>query len=618
MLKRQSTASRKGNQGAVAKKVADILTALKGKGPRYDIVLVHVDSFYVIARCNPGILSLATFLREEGFSVKVLTPLDFYCLSLRDIESFFRNARPAIIGFYTNSDNIFSVRELSRTISSWKLYPGPEIIAGGPLATAAGEELMAWPHFDGILCGEAEHSLASYARAVIRGEGKSHDVPSLIYRREGRVERNPSRPLIENLDELPPVDYSLAGSAPQVVSVSSGRGCPFGCAFCFWAVHGRRYRYRSPEKVVEEITANLERYNLKAFSITDDTFVAIPGRVKEICRLLTQYRKKSGRDFVFYCEGRVDILTRHPELLRNLKEAGLVRLQIGIESGDQSVIDAYGKGIRLDEVENLVALVRDMGEISVVGHFIIGGAFETEESFERSRAFAEKLITMAPGVFETGAGFLCPYPGTAISEEPHRFHVKVRETEFRDSISTLDATCETEGLSLERLRLLKQSFHQSIGRTMARMVRVIPYETLKAHYRWATSYGLTSFWHPYIVRQEAIAKYFFFLDSPRFFRLVDMKCRPEDMVPMRTLGMLEYGKDGRSLLLRGGRQAMQLREEKKLFMYRRSCGKQTAGQIAQEMKKLFLPGKSTEEILAAVMLPFYRVMEKDFYMTFYQ
>jgi radical SAM superfamily enzyme YgiQ (UPF0313 family) len=602
----------------VAKKVADILTTFRGKGPRYDIVLVHVDSFYVIARCNPGILSLATFLKKEGFSVKVLTPLDFYCLGLRDIENFFRHARPAIIGFYTNSDNIFSVRELSRKIASWKLLPRPEIIAGGPLATAAGEELMAWPYFDGVLCGEAEYSLAHYARALIRREGNLQDVPSLIFRHGDSWAKNSPMPLIENLDELPPVDHSFAGSSPPVLSVSSGRGCPFGCAFCFQAVHGRRYRYRSPDNVVAEIIDNIERYNLKAFSLTDDTFVAVPPRVKEICRLLINYRKQSGRDFVFYCEGRVDILTRHPDLLPLLKEAGLVRLQIGIESGDQSVIDAYGKGIRLEEVERLIALVRDLGGISVVGHFIIGGAFETEESFRLSRAFAEKLIKMAPGVFETGAGFLCPYPGTAISREPHKFHVKVRESEFRDSISTLDATCETEGLPLERIRLMKQEFHKEIDKAMRRVVGAIPFETLHAHYRWATIYGLTSFWHPYLVAQEALAKYFFFLDSPRFFRLEDRPCGFDDMVPMRTLGMLHYGKDGRSLLLRGGRIPMALRGDMELFMYRRSCGKQTAGQIAQELRSLFLPEKNVHDILTATLLPFLAKLEKNYYMTFYE
>jgi len=153
---------------------------------------------------------------------------------------------------------------------------------------------------------------------------------------------------------------------------------------------------------------------------------------------------------------------------------------------------------------------------------------------------------------------------------------------------------------------------------MRRVVGAIPFETLHAHYRWATIYGLTSFWHPYLVAREALAKYFFFLDSPRFFRLEDRPCGFDDMVPMRTLGMLHYGKDGRSLLLRGGRIPMAIRGDMELFMYRRSCGKQTAGQIAQELRSLFLPEKNVHDILTATLLPFLAMLEKNYYMTFYE
>jgi anaerobic magnesium-protoporphyrin IX monomethyl ester cyclase len=602
----------------VAKKVADILRGLKEQGPQCDVVLVHADSFYVLARCNPGILSLATFLREQGFSVRVLTPLDLYCLSLRELEDFFRSTGAAIIGFYSNSDNIYTVRELSRKIALWNLAPRPVIIAGGPLATAQGEELMAWPYFDGIIYGEAEHSLAAYARALIRKEGSLPDVPSLIFRVGDSIRRNPPEPLIEDLDMLPPIDQSFAGSSPQVLSVTSGRGCPFGCAFCFQAVHGRRYRYRSPEKVVHEIISNLERYNLRAFSLTDDTFVAIPARVREICELLIDYREKSGRKFIFYCEGRVDILTRHPDLLEWLKKAGLVRLQIGIESGAQSVIDAYQKGIKIEEVERLVDMVKEVGGISLIGHFIIGGAFETEETFERSLAFAKNLIERAPGVFETGAGFLCLYPGTAMARDPARYSIKPQEPYFRDSISTLDATCATESLPIERLRLLKQRFHREIDILMERLVNRIPFETLRAHMQWASTYGLTSFWHPYLARREALSKYFFFLESPRFFRLSQRSGNYADMVPMRTLGILVYGSDGLSLRLQGGLSSMTLRDELKRFIYRRSCGKQTAGQIAREVRELFSPHMSVDHILQRVMLPFYRQLEKKYHMAFYE
>lgn len=601
----------------MGKKVYEILEKLKNYNKKFDVILAHLDSFYVIARCNPGILSLATVLHAEGFSVKVLTPIDFYCLSISEIEQFFKSSRPEIVGFYTNSDNIPIVREMSRKVRKWN--PEAKIITGGPLATAVGNKMLEWPYFDAVICGEAENSLASYAKSVIRKTGRIDEIPSLVYREGQYIKTNPSAPPINDLDDIPPADLSFLGSRPQVLSISTGRGCPFGCAFCFQAVHGRGYRYRSGEKVVEDITDNLEKYNINVFSITDDTFVANPQRVKQITNLLNKYREKSGRDFRFYCEGRVDIFHRNPELLSELKTAGLIRLQVGIESGVQSIIDAYSKGIRLCEIEELVERLAELGGISLVGHFIIGGAFETEDTLRKSIEFAKKLIAIAPGIFESGIGFLCPYPGTAISNHPEKFDIRIIDNSFRDNLSTLEASCETLNIPIERLRVLKQVFMEEIDGFMRKNVPLIPFIRMKDHFDWAKKYGLTSFWYPYLIEKPAIEKYFFFLGSPRFFRIID-KINPdyEEIYPMRTIAILKYDKDGRSLKLEGSVKAMKLTDEVKIFIYRRSCGKNNLIDIAKETKVLFFPDEELEVIIRKRLIPFYRILEDSYYMNFYE
>jgi anaerobic magnesium-protoporphyrin IX monomethyl ester cyclase len=601
----------------VGKKVADVLARMAAARRGIDVLLIHVDSFYVIARCSPGILTLASVLDREGFSVKILAPLDLFCLSLHDLKNFFHEAQPAIVGFYTNSDNIFSVRELSVKVKEW--VPRARIVAGGPLASAVEEGLLDWPFFDALISGEGEKPVVSYARAVIRGEGRLDEVPSLIFRKEGAIVKNARAPLIEDLDEIPPIDYRLTGSPPRVLSISTGRGCPFKCAFCFQAAHGRRYRYRSPEKVVEEIEEKLEKYDLRIFSITDDTFVAHPERVRRMCDLLNRYRERSGRDFRFYCEARVDLLARHGDLLSRLKEAGLIRLQIGIESGDQQVIDAYNKGITREQVEHIVREAKELGGISVVGNFIIGGAFETEETFLHSLSFAKKLINIAPGVFESGLGFFCPYPGTEISRNPGHFEIIVHEPQFRDNISTLEATCSTVNLSIDRLRVLKIRFHRELDRAMKKAMAKIPYPVLRDHFHWAGTYALTTFWHPYLCSKEALQKYFYFLSSPRFFRLAENRGRDiHRMVPMRTLGMIHYADDGRTIVLDGSARKLRLKDEKECFIYRRSCGKQSVFPIAAQYQSLFCPEKEVERVIEEDFLPFYRKLEKYLYMIFYE
>lgn len=596
-----------------SKKIDDVLKGLLQKKSGFDIVLIHIDSFYLLGRCNPGILSLATVLHNKGYRVKVLTPPDLYCLSLEDMEFFFQQARPSIAGFYTNSDNIHSVREMTRRVKQWA--PAAKIVAGGPLASALGEEMLKWPYFDAVICGEGERGLSQYADAVIHGTVDMKAVPSLIYREGTSVVANPRGPLIENLDELPYPDYSLIGARPQVLTITSGRGCPFGCAFCFQAVHGRTYRYRSPENVVDEIRQNLEKYDLKTFSLADDTFVADPPRVRKICDLLKKYRDESGRKFGFYCEARVDIMARNPDLLPRLKEVGLIRVQVGIESGVQRIVDAYGKGILLTQVEELVDRVRDMGGVSMVGHFIVGGAFETEETLRKSEEFARSLLRRAPGVFETGVGFLCAFPGTRISKNPEKFDILVHDADFRDNLSTLEASCSTESLSIESLRVMKQHFHDAIQKEMKKNCARIPYETMKDQVRWATEFGMTSFWLPYLKEREAVEKYFFFQASPRFFRLEKKR---DSMIPMRTMALLTYDRDGKSLKIQGGFKKFSLTDEVKIFIYKRSCGKNTLQDIAREVRDRFFPEKSVEEVVNKTIMPFYRLLEKNFYMAFYE
>jgi hypothetical protein len=87
---------------------------------------------------------------------------------------------------------------------------------------------------------------------------------------------------------------------------------------------------------------------------------------------------------------------------------------------------------------------------------------------------------------------------------------------------------------------------------------------------------------------------------------------------MRTLGMIHYGNDGRTIILEGSTKRLLLKDERTAFIYRRSCGKQNLLAIAAEYKDHFCPGKDLESIIKEDFLPFYRKLEHYYYMTFYE
>ena len=131
-------------------------------------------------------------------------------------------------------------------------------------------------------------------------EGRPFDqILGLSYRtKDGSIEHNGARPMIENMDELPfvaPVyqrdlkigNYFIGYLNYPYVSIYTGRGCKSRCTFCLWpqTVGGHRYRTRSVENVLEEVKWIRDNMpEVKEIMFDDDTFTNDLPRVEEIAR----------------------------------------------------------------------------------------------------------------------------------------------------------------------------------------------------------------------------------------------------------------------------------------------------------------------------------------------
>ena len=90
------------------------------------------------------------------------------------------------------------------------------------------------------------------------------------------------------LDALPFIDkacYLEPKHFFRGLSIMTGRGCPFHCAFCHEGAHTRAVRFRSVENVLAEVDAFLKIWDGDELYIflTDDTFTLNSERVKKIC-----------------------------------------------------------------------------------------------------------------------------------------------------------------------------------------------------------------------------------------------------------------------------------------------------------------------------------------------
>ncbi|MGH9557739.1 MAG: B12-binding domain-containing radical SAM protein, partial [Bryobacteraceae bacterium] len=182
--------------------------------------------------------------------------------------------------------------------------------------------------------------------------------------------------------------------------VITARGCPYHCRWCSHSVYGKTHRRRSPASVAEEVAWIAKRYEPEMLWIADDVFTIHPGWIakyaEEMCR----------RDLriPFECITRADRV--NVEIAETLARLGCFRVWIGSESGSQKILDAMQRGVRVEQVQRAVSLLRDQG--IETGMFLMWG-YEGEDLAD-IEATVEHVKNCRPDVFLTTVAY--PIKGT--------------------------------------------------------------------------------------------------------------------------------------------------------------------------------------------------------------
>lgn len=458
-----------------------------------DLALVNFvnrDHFGFVSRSPQlGLLYVGTAARDAGHHVEIFAG----DAPRRDLQGFLKRANLPVVGFYTNSDNIFDVHRLCQWLK--QLDPSVRTILGGPLANVTDRELIEHPGVDMVCRGDGE-GLICEVLAALDGNRDMAAIRGLTFRTPaGEVVRNDDRPTLFELDLLPIPDRSLYPNGEDGEGVRSqlvtSRGCGFRCTFCFESIN-RKYRAHSPERVVDEIKGLQDRYGTQYFTILDDVLTTDHRRLRKLCEAFVR-ELRPNKDFFFYCEGRVDSLCKFPDLLPMMREAGLTRLQIGSESGSQEVIDAYKKQITVDQIRRAVKACADADVLSIYTNVIVGGALETPETLRQTEALIEDLYDLAPGRIEVGRTFLSPYPGTDIRNNPERYKVRFLDPDFVTGVSDDYIFAETEALSALDILEASRRFQRTVHARMAEQVATMPAELVLRHLTMTTR-GLLTRW----------------------------------------------------------------------------------------------------------------------------
>jgi hopanoid biosynthesis associated radical SAM protein HpnJ len=242
------------------------------------------------------------------------------------------------------------------------------------------------------------------------------NVKGLSYRdADGRIVHNRSRPIIENMDELPfvaPVykrdlkieNYFNGYLNHPYISFYTGRGCRSKCTFCLWpqTVGGHRYRVRSAENVLAEVKWIKENLpEVKEIMFDDDTFTDSSNlaRVEAIARGMGEL------GVLWSCNAKANVPYA---TLKVMKENGLRLLLVGYESGDDQILHNVKKGLRTDIARRFTQDCHKLG-ILIHGTFILGLPGETTQTIAETIRFAKEINPRTIQV-----SLAAPYPGTTL------------------------------------------------------------------------------------------------------------------------------------------------------------------------------------------------------------
>ena len=360
-----------------------------------------------------GILYLAAVLEKESISVQVMdAALERFSLD----ETFERiqSLSPKVVGFSVCTPDYRIIDKFAFLVKN--RFPKVKIVMGGPHPTLDPDGVLSFPHVDYVIRGEGEYSFLAFCRAFLNGEeGEFKKISGLSFRENGRGIHNPGRPMIGDLDEIPfparhliPLmkyrNYGRVYQRKPVGVMITSRGCPLQCIFCAHEIFGRRHRFMSASRIVEEIKLIQEQYGVKEILFREDNFTANRKRVFEFCDILI----KEKVDITWMCLADANSITE--EMAIRMKEAGCWHIGIGVESGNQGIINVLKKNINLERVEKVFHFLHQAG-IKTLAFFMIGNYADTKETIEDTLQFANRLNTDF-AIFT----ITTPFPGTELFE----------------------------------------------------------------------------------------------------------------------------------------------------------------------------------------------------------
>ena len=305
------------------------------------------------------------------------------------------------------------------------------IWAGGPeVSYDSRETLGRLPELTGVMKGEGEKTFAKlcevYGKRSETSELSLEQIDGITFRcPDGTICERPWRVPMD-LSEVPFVYHDMKKFENKIIYYETSRGCPFSCSYCLSSID-KRLRFRSLDLVFNELQFFLD-HKVPQVKFVDRTFNCKHDHAMAIWKYIHEHDNGITN---FHFEVAADLLNDEEIRLIRQMRPGLIQLEIGVQSTNTDTIREIRRTMRLEEVREHVARIKEKGNIHQHLDLIAGLPYEDIKSFRKS---FDDVYSMRPDQLQLG--FLKVLKGSHMQEMQQEYELRYKDEPPYEVLST--------------------------------------------------------------------------------------------------------------------------------------------------------------------------------------
>lgn len=412
-----------------------------------------------------GISYISSMLKKHGHETRLIILCNYSGkTNYTMLDDYIKKFNPEMICVTAFSTAFDFLNEIALYVKN--TYPHIYRIIGGPHASLNPDDVING-NFDAVCIGEGEYPVLDLVNQLEKGK-KPSGIPNLWIKTESGIEKNPTRPFIEDLDSLPFPDRDMwvewvdpQSRALFIQPILIGRGCPYQCTYCCnhalkKTSPGKYVRGRSPANIVEEIKQVYEQFPWTTrFYLEVESFGVNKKWAIEVCNALEDFNKTLDNPLVFGANLRITKNAEFEDLFIACRDANFQYLNIGLESGSERVRNEVLK--RNYSNETIIKAVKEAKShgMKVALYNMIGIPTETKEEFQETIEVNRKC---QPDWHNTSIFY--PYPGTDLYQMSKDLGLLTQSKDT--SLERFKATLNLPGFSNKEIQKQFTWFHYNV------------------------------------------------------------------------------------------------------------------------------------------------------------